>query len=61
MDDEQRGGGREHPAQGLLDQRLGVDVERRERVVEDEYGRAATMLAPIATAAAAVMSSIWPA
>ena len=28
----------EHPAQGLLDQRLGVDVERGQRVVEHQHG-----------------------
>ena len=31
----------EHPAQRLLDERLGLDVERGERVVEHEHARAA--------------------
>ena len=29
----------QHPAQRLLDQRLGVDVERGQRVVEHQHGR----------------------
>ena len=29
----------QHPAQGLLDQRLGVDVQRGQRVVEHQHGR----------------------
>ena len=31
----------QHPPQRLLDQRLGVDVERRQRVVEHQHARAA--------------------
>lgn len=34
----QRGGGAEHLAQGLLDQRLGVHVQRGQRVVQHEEG-----------------------
>lgn len=39
MRDDQRGGGGEHAAQRRLDERLRVDVERRQRVVEDEHVR----------------------
>ena len=36
MGDHDAGRVGEHPAQRLLDQRLGVDVERRQRVVEHQ-------------------------
>ena len=40
MDHEQAGHGVENPRQALLDECLGVDVERRQRVVEYEHRRA---------------------
>ena len=43
----------QHPAQRLLDQRLGVDVERRQGVVEHEHGGLATAPRGRARAAAA--------
>ena len=39
MDDEQPGRALEHPRQRLFDQSLGVNVDRRQRIVEHEHGR----------------------